>query len=378
MPELMLDDPDGTLVMLRDSVTGFAARFPGAKAWRARRERGWTMDQRIWSAMADAGWIGLLLPEDCGGAGLGLREQAVLSEALGRALIAEPTGAASVFAATLLGGASPGAECSRLAAGMASGELIAVPVWAYGAKPIVARAVNGSIAFSGEARFVDAARSATDFLVVAQDADGAMLLSVAAKTPEAAISERAGIDGAAIATVSFSDCVVPTDHVLARANRPDDLVREAILHTRLALAAELTGVASKALELTIVYASHRVQFGKPIGSFQAIQHRLVDMWIEAEIAAAAVVNAVNALQAGDDDAAQLAVLAAKARAGDAAFSICRRAVHLHGAMGYTDECDIGLYLKRAINLNATLGQPEQLRLEFVERESGLGRGRAYG
>lgn len=375
MPELMLDDPDGTLAMLRDSVSGFAARFPGAKALRDRRGRRGAMDQQIWSAMAEAGWIGLLLPEDCGGAGLGLREQAVLSEALGRALITEPTGTASVFAATLLGGASPGAERSRLAAGMASGEIVAVPAWAPGAKPIVGRPVNGSIALSGEARFVDAARSATDFLVVAQDADGVMLLSVAADAAGVAISERAGVDGTAIATLSFSNCAVPTDRVLSRANRSEDLLRKATLLTRAALAAELTGLASKALELTIAYTSDRVQFGKPIGSFQAVQHRLVDMWIDAEFAAAAVVNAVDALQSDDDDAAQLAVLAAKARAGEAAFSICRRAVHLHGAMGYTDECDIGLYLKRAINLNATLGQPEQLRLEFVERESGLGRGR---
>jgi alkylation response protein AidB-like acyl-CoA dehydrogenase len=102
------------------------------------------------------------------------------------------------------------------------------------------------------------------------------------------------------------------------------------------------------------------------------------MWIDAEFACAAVVNAVNALEVGSGDAAQRAVLAAKARAGDAAFSICRRAVHLHGAMGFTDECDIGLYLKRAIGLNATLGQPEELRLQFVELESGLARGRNNG
>ncbi|MCP3468812.1 acyl-CoA/acyl-ACP dehydrogenase [Bradyrhizobium sp. CCGUVB1N3] len=375
MPELLLDDPDGTLVMLRDSVTGFAARFPGAKALREKRGRGGTMDPLIWSAMAEAGWIGLLLPEECGGAGLGLREQAVLSEALGRALIAEPTGTASVFAATLLGGASPGAERSRLAAGVAGGEIVAVPAWTPGAKPIVARNVDGGVALSGETRFVEAARAATDFLVVAQDADGVILLSVAADADGVTISEQAGVDGGAIATVSFSDCAVPADRMLSRANRSQDLLRQAILHTRLALAAELTGVASKALELTIAYASDRVQFSKPIGSFQAIQHRLVDMWIEAQLAAAAVVNAIDALQGDDDDTAELAVLAAKARAGEAAFSICRRAVHLHGAMGYTDECDIGLYLKRAINLNAMLGQPEQLRLEFVERESGYGRGR---
>jgi alkylation response protein AidB-like acyl-CoA dehydrogenase len=112
----------------------------------------------------------------------------------------------------------------------------------------------------------------------------------------------------------------------------------------------------------------RVSRSRPIASFQAIQHRLVDMWTDAEFACASVVNAVDTLEAGDDRAAQLAVLAAKARAGDAAFSICRRAVHLFGAMGFTDECDIGLYLKRAINLNATLGQPDELRLQFVAQE----------
>jgi alkylation response protein AidB-like acyl-CoA dehydrogenase len=118
-----------------------------------------------------------------------------------------------------------------------------------------------------------------------------------------------------------------------------------------------------------------VQFGKPIASFQAIQHRLVDMWTDSEFACASVVNAVETLETDDDRAAQLAVLAAKARAGDAAFSICRRAVHLFGAMGFTDECDIGLYLKRAINLNATLGQPDELRLQFVEQER---RGKSNG
>ena len=81
-----------------------------------------------------------------------------------------------------------------------------------------------------------------------------------------------------------------------------------------------------------------------------------------------VVNAVEKCAGGNRLAGEIAVLAAKARAGDAAYSICRRAIHLHGAMGFTDEHDIGLYLKRAINLNATLGQPEALRLQFIERE----------
>jgi len=131
---------------------------------------------------------------------------------------------------------------------------------------------------------------------------------------------------------------------------------------------QLAGIAAKAVEMTIAYTKDRVQFGKPIASFQVVQHRLVDMWSDAEFACASVANAVERLGEGDAQAARLAVLAAKARCGDAAVSVCRRAVHLHGAMGFTDEHDIGLYLKRAVSLSSTLGQPEGLRRQFVELE----------
>ena len=349
-PQVTFDDPDGTLAMLRDSVDGFAARHSGTKALRERRDRGGAFDQSIWDAMAQAGWVGLPLPDEIGGAGLGMREQAILSEALGRALVAEP---------------------------------IAIPAWKdpdrhIRAKPVSARPNDEGFVLEGEKHFVEAARAATDFLVTAADDDGCILASVAADAAGLTISERPGIDGAAIATLSFSDCHVAADRVLARAAHAADLLDRPVLHARLALAAELAGIASKALELAISYTKERVQFGKPIASFQAIQHRLVDMWTDAEFACAAVVNAVETLDAGDDRGAQLAVLAAKARAGDAAFSICRRAVHLFGAMGFTDECDIGLYLKRAINLNATLGQPDALRLQFVEHERGQIRQRNNG
>src|SRR4051812_41643327 len=105
MPQLMFDDPDGTFAMLRDSAAGFAARHPGPKALRDKRARGGTIDRVIWSAMAEAGWTGLLLPDALGGTGLGIREQAVLSEALGQELIAEPMAMASVLSGALLAAA---------------------------------------------------------------------------------------------------------------------------------------------------------------------------------------------------------------------------------------------------------------------------------
>jgi len=375
MPQMNFDDPDGALAMLRDSVTGFAARHPGPKALRERRDAG---GKGHWSTMAEAGWIGLLLPEQLGGAGLGMREQAVLSEALGTALVAEPLAMASVFASTLLANVSPSQERERLATGMPSGDVIAAPAWQDSTKPgraVSATVKAGGFVLSGDKTFVDAAHAASDFLVTAEDREGCVLLSVPINTDGLTIAERPGVDGAAIASVSFSDCHVPASRLLARAACSSDLVNAPIQRARIALAAELSGVASKALELTIAYTKERVQFGKPIASFQAIQHRLVDMWTDAEFACAAVVNAVEKLEAGDARAAQLATLAAKARAGEAAFSICRRAIHLYGAMGFTDECDIGLYLKRAINLNATLGQPDALRLQFVELERGKRNGK---
>lgn len=381
--QLLFDDPDGTLAMLRDSVAGFAAKHPGPKALRERRDRGGDFDKNVWRAMASAGWIGLSLPDQIGGAGLGMREQAVLGEALGRALIAEPLAVASVFSGALLAGAPDSKERSRLAAGMSSGSVLAAPAWKDVAgrarsKPVSAAASAGSVVLDGEKHFVEGARAATDFLVTAEDGDACVLVSVPAGAVGLTVAERPGIDGATIAVLSFSDCHVAQDRLLVRAASSAALLEKPVLHARLALAAELAGVASKALELAVSYTKERVQFGKPIAGFQAIQHRLVDMWVDAELACAAVVNAVDTLETGDDHATELAVLAAKARAGEAAFSICRRAVHLFGAMGFTDECDIGLYLKRAINLNATLGQPDELRLQFVERERGLSRGRKNG
>lgn len=373
MPRALFDDSDGTLAMLRDSVAALSARSPGPASLRAKRSAKGDTDGALWSAMADAGWTGLLLPEAMGGTGLGLAEQAALSEALGRALIAEPISAGSVFASVLLREAPSSTERDRLAAGLADGSLRVAPAWRQPAeyssgRPLKAAADTAGLVLDGELHFVDAGRSATDFLVVAPLAGGAALLAVPASAGGLTVEEKVGVDGATIATLRFDRVRVGADNVLARADGVEALTDNAVLHARVALAAELAGIASKAVEMTIAYTKDRIQFGKPIASFQAVQHRLVDMWADAEFACAAVVNAVTRHSAGDACAARLAVLAAKARCGDAATSICRRAVHLHGAMGFTDEHDIGLYLKRAVALSATLGQPEALRLEFVELE----------
>ena len=368
MLQAMFDDPGGELAILRDSVGGFAAMHPGAVVLRRKRAAAADIDAATWKAMAEAGWTTLLLPEGRGGSGLTMREQAVLSEALGRHLISEPTAVLCVFAGTILAEAPESSETLRLAAGLAAGAEFISPAWLDATAPLRASRVGSGLSLDGSKLFVEGARSASAFLVSADHDGEPLLLSVSARTEGIAISERPTVDGAMIATLRFASCRVPAENILARGAAASALIESATQRARLALAAELAGVATSALERTISYVKDRVQFGKAIASFQVVQHRLVDMWMDAELACASVVNAVESLSKADAQAGRLAVLAAKARAGDAAVSICRRCVHLHGAMGFTDECDIGLSLKRAIALDATLGQAETLRLEFLARE----------
>jgi alkylation response protein AidB-like acyl-CoA dehydrogenase len=364
MPLIILDDRENMLEMLRDSVAAAATRLDGPAMLRQRRAAGADLSPRVWAAMAEAGWLGLALPEDLGGMGLGAAELAVLAEGLGRGLLTEPFAPLAVFPGTLLAGLPASAARDGLAAGLAAGTEILPVLWldARGARAPLALGADGAI--TGAAHLVPCAASATGFLVLAEDGEGPVLAQVAAADPGIRRNARPGIDGAALANVALHDAAPVA--ILGRGAEVSLALEGAIRLARLALAAELAGLASRVLELTVDFTKGRVQFGKSIASFQVVQHRLVDMWADAEFACAAVANAVN-LSAQPDAFAQ-AVLAAKARAGDAATTITRRALHLHGAMGFTDQCDIGLYLKRAVALNATLGQPEELRLAFLRAE----------
>lgn len=371
MTGLILDDEDGGLALLRDSASSFAARHDGAQAFRKRRSSGADLNREIWAGMAEAGWLGLLLPKDIGGIGLGLAEQAVLSESLGRALITEPLAQLSVFSSILLTELPRSDETARLAEGLIAGDAIVTPAWQGrdgSSAPVTIHSAGDELRLNGKLEFVSAAQSGTDFLVLGHDGNAGVWLSIPADTVGLTINAHETLDGSRIFSVELTDVMLPADQVLARGDKAEYALERAICVTRLMLAAEMAGNASRAIEITINYTKERVQFGRPIAAFQVVQHRLVDMWGDAEFANAAVVNAIETFSEQGGVAADLAVLAAKARAGDVVLSVTRRAIHLHGAMGFTDEADIGLYMKRAVALSATLGQPEVLRLQFVVLE----------
>lgn len=365
MSELMMDDADGVLGMLKESVAAFSKGFPGAKGLRHLRESRNALDKKQWKEMSDAGWIGLLLPESLGGAGLSIKEQAVISHALGQELIASPITLCSVLVAAILDRLDESEERTRLAETLLKAEQLVIPVIG---ENITAVFDGQNYFLTGKSDYLDAVCEASDFIVQAQDTNGVQyLFSVPAQSENIAHKNYLAVDGTTLSSLSLNHTAVPAVKLLAKGHLSAQLGQCNDL-AMLAVAAELAGIASKLVTLTSEYMQQREQFGQPIAKFQVIQHRLVDMWADAEFACAAIDNAVERLALGQDIHSHLAVLAAKVRASESATSIGRRAVHLYGAMGFTAECDIGLYLKRAINLAASFGDAEKLRIQFVQTE----------
>jgi alkylation response protein AidB-like acyl-CoA dehydrogenase len=131
-------------------------------------------------------------------------------------------------------------------------------------------------------------------------------------------------------------------------------------------AAELLGVMNRALEMTLDYLRTRVQFGRSIGSFQALQHRAVDLYVQEQLASVALADALDAVdERPDEPSTAAAVSRAKARCGDAASLITRQAIQMHGAIGFTEDSDVGLYVKRTLALSAWLGNSAYHRRRFA-------------
>ena len=340
-------------VMLRDAARGFLQESAPVTAFRANRDAGRSHDPALWKEMAQMGWTGVLLPEDAGGSEMGHRAAGILSEEMGEVLAASPFISTAVMAATALRGAAN----DRLA-GIADGSSIYAIAVDEGPKHAPARtgmtAEKSGNAFrlSGRKVFVADGASANRVLVLARtagtvgEAEGLTLFDIDA--------DRAGLTRSAKHTVDERDhAQLDFDAVEATG---DDVVGEvdggmAALHTALnagqaALSAELLGVSAGAFGMTTGYLKERKQFGRTIGSFQALQHRAAHLFAEIEITASAIANAGRMM---DEDAenSDIAVSIAKARATQTAKLAVSEGVQMHGGIGMTDEFDMGFFMKRA-------------------------------
>ena len=366
--------PDEHRELLRSSVADFIQRGTDIARVRKLRDTQPGYDRAVWRQLAELGWLGILVPEENGGLGLGLSEMAIVAEGAGRALLPEPLVGAAVLAAGVLRASSKEPLGAGLLQSLAAGELIPALAWQENAgtldmtaRETRAAPFEAALRLNGTKRFVHGGLGADGYIVSAAADAGPVLAWVPAQTPGVSVAATPLTDGRAMATVALKDVVVPREQVLAEGAAAQAALERARDEALAMTGAELCGVMDRALEMSLEYLKTRVQFGKPIGSFQVLQHRAVDLHIQRELAAAALADITSELDRGVD-AARRALLASriKARCADAALAITREAIQLHGAIGFTDEYDAGLYLKRAMTLASWLGGATLHRRRYAQ------------
>jgi alkylation response protein AidB-like acyl-CoA dehydrogenase len=319
----------------------------------------------LWKALAtDLGLAGLLVPEERGGSGASAREAAVVLEELGRAVAPVPFLTSSVVAATVLLGAEPGGPADGLLAGLAAGDLtaaLAVPLSAPPGAEAAAVTVGDGGRLNGRVRSVAGALEADVLLVPAAGGGGTSVHAV--WVGDATIAPVTSLD----MTRQLADVTVDSaagERVLA-APAGAAAVRRALEAGAALLASEQVGIAQWCLATTVAYLKERRQFGRVVGSFQALKHRLADLYVATESAAAAArYAAVTA--AVDDPDRTLAGAVAAAFCGDVAVRAAEEAVQLHGGIGMTWEHPAHLYLKRAKADQIALGTPGSHRARLAE------------
>jgi alkylation response protein AidB-like acyl-CoA dehydrogenase len=319
---------------------------------RERIEASRGLPDELWKRMAELGWTGLPFPAAYGGAGLGLFELSLLLEESGRVLLPGPLlSTVALAGAAIETGGSAAQKRHHLAAIARGDERLALALveeperWDAAGVRLAARRKGAELRLSGSKPFVLDAGEA-DWLVVAARIDAAelALLLVDARQRGVTIAPTALVDGTRkAARVGLDDVGVPVDAVLARG---DDAYERLLDRAKVALCAEMLGGAQRVLEMSIAFAKAREQFGRPIGSFQAIQHRLADMLVAVEGARSATWYATWAVEQGQSDAHAAACMA-KAFVSDAYAKIAADGIQIHGGLGFTWDQDLHLYYRRA-------------------------------
>jgi alkylation response protein AidB-like acyl-CoA dehydrogenase len=346
--------------MLRDSARGLISdKAPVSHLRQLRDAKDATgFSRELWKAFAEMGFAGLLVPEDVGGSGLGCVEAGVVMEEIGRTLMPSPFLSTAVLAASALSRGGSAAQRSLYLRKISDGSLLAALAVDEGAKhrPLqtslqAKRSGNGFRLNGAKALVVDG--HTADLLIVAGrsagaagERDGLTLFLVDPKVKGIATERTVMVDSHNAARVTFDNVEVDADHVLGEVDQGYQLLEGVLNIGRGAVASEMVGLADEVFTRTVNYLKERKQFGKPIGEFQALQHRAAQLYIEIEITRAAVLKALQTLD-GDFANAGAAVSVAKARAGSTATLAVQEGVQMHGGMGMTDQFDIGFFMKRA-------------------------------
>lgn len=330
----------------------------------------------VWREMAALGFVGMAIPEEHGGAGLGFAELGLVLEEMGKNLSPSPLISTALLGAIAIQRAGSEARRAALLPAIASGEHLLALAHEEGTRhaphaiKTSAKPAPGGFCISGEKVFVLEAIVADSLVIVARtsggaaDRDGITLFLVPSSRVGIERTRTPLIDSRGAARVHFESVFASNDEVVGEIDRGADALDAALDRAAIGLAAEMLGSAQEAFDRTIAYLKERRQFGVPIGSFQALQHRAALLFCEIELTRSVVMAALRAVDEGRPDVPLLAS-AAKARASDTFLLVTAEAIQMHGGVGVTDELDIGFFLKRARTTEALFGDAAYHRGRFA-------------
>lgn len=367
--------------MLKDSVARFVQDQYDFETRRknANSEEGY--DKAVWQQMADLGWLSIPFTEEQGGFGGNVVDTMVVMEELGKGLVVEPfVATVLMFGGLLAKGGSPALQEAYIG-NIISGETQGA--FAYVEKQsrfelsdvlTSAKLEGDHYVLNGEKVVVANGSNADKIIVSARtsggqnDEAGISLFVIDAK--EAGLSKVSFrlMDGQLVANIKLENVKVAADHLVGEVDNGFALIKAMVSDVMIALAAEAQGIMETLNTTTIEYAKTREQFDVAIGSFQALQHRMVDMFMASEQCKSLLYRAVSSTTSGDTGAklVEKDVLALKVMVGRSGKLIGDEAIQLHGGMGLTDELNVGHYVKRLMMINTTFGDADYQQQKFAD------------
>ena len=366
--------------MLRDTARRFLESKSPSEVVRRLMETEEGSDAGLWLEIAAQGWQAMAIPEEYGGAGFTFMEQAVLMEEMGRALFPSPFLSTVVLGADLILGAGTEEQKRELLPGVASGErTVAVAQveangsWGADGIAMIAKKDGSDLILDGTKSFVVDGHTADTLIVVVRTDDtstGEDGISLVAIDADAAGLTRRRLETMDMtrkqAEIVFEGVRVAAGSILGTEGTGWAALQDTLTRAIVALAFEQVGGAQKCLEMSVQYAKDRVQFGRPIGSFQAIKHKCADMLVAVESAKSAAYYAGWAVASGDDEQRIVAPLA-KSFCSEAFFHCAAENIQIHGGIGFTWEHDAHLYFKRAKTDELLFGTPAYHRALLADR-----------
>lgn len=354
--------------IIRDQAKSWVSDQAPVQKFREVRDQGLALNfaPTTWQQMIDMGWTGILIPEEYGGSDLGHLTFGLILEETGRQLTASPLFASAFAGATAILLAGRDAQKQALLPGIVDGSVIATLAYDEGPRhapnnvaTTAERNADGFV-LNGSKSFVLEGMAANTLIVSARtseeqwDADGISLFVIPADRAGIQRERLSTVDSRGYANITLQQVQVPGDALLGELDAGHPVLEQILDRCCAAISAEMLGTASQAFDMTLEYLKTREQFGRVIGSFQALGHRAAMLYSASEMARSCAEAALSAVDEGSDELPLLSSLA-KCRVGDFLHEMSNQLIQIHGGIGMTDEFDAGFYLKRARVLEALYG-----------------------